>query len=103
MNEPEGNGGPGRTPIGPRRSLSRATTGVARRVMTATSRMQLGRVARIFLDGGFGFVRTHDGVMAYFAAEDVVDCTLADLAVGDRVRFELGGDGTPHAAAVARA
>lgn|GEM_PF-3284021 len=88
------------TPIGPRRSLSRATTDAFRRVLTATQRSRLGRVARLFSDGGFGFVRTHDGVMAYFAADDVVGDGFAALAVGDRVRFELEGDGTPHAVEV---
>ncbi|PKN55429.1 MAG: hypothetical protein CVU56_21350 [Deltaproteobacteria bacterium HGW-Deltaproteobacteria-14] len=71
--------------------------------MAATHRVQLGRVARIFLESGFGFVRTHDGVMAYFAAADVVDDGFPHLVVGERVRFELGVDGTPHAMDIAPA
>ncbi|TNF31119.1 MAG: hypothetical protein EP329_12820 [Deltaproteobacteria bacterium] len=54
-------------------------------------------MARLFVEGGFGFVRTHDGVVAYFAAADVADGAFEALTVGERVRFVLEGEGTPHA------
>ena len=103
MNDAEENERSGELGGGTRRGLARAATGASRRVMAASRRVRLGRVVRLFVDGGFGFVRTHDGVMAYFAADDVAGGAFASLVVGARVRFEVGGDGTPHAVDVAPA
>ena len=58
---------------------------------------RVGRVVRLFTEGGYGFIKTATGRVIYFAADDCACGTLAGLLVGMRVRFELEGHGLPRA------
>jgi ribosomal subunit interface protein len=56
---------------------------------------QHGKVARLLLDEGYGFIATPDGRELYFSRENVVHPTFADLAPGTAVQFieELADSG----------
>ncbi|MDP6707678.1 MAG: HPF/RaiA family ribosome-associated protein [Alphaproteobacteria bacterium] len=60
-----------------------------------------GRVARLFPDGGYGFIETIDEREVYFHRNSVVTGSFDRLAVGAEVRFaeEMGEDG-PQASTV---
>ena len=51
-----------------------------------------GRVTRILHGQGFGFIRADDDRDVFFHKADAVGTTFNDLAVGDRVTFELYED-----------
>jgi ribosomal subunit interface protein len=48
---------------------------------------QHGKVARVFADEGFGFIRTEDGREFYFSRENVVHPRFEDLGSGVPVQF----------------
>jgi ribosomal subunit interface protein len=59
---------------------------------------QHGKVARLFTDDGYGFIRTGDGRELYFARENVVHPPFEHLAPGQDVQFiEEPGDEGPQA------
>ena len=61
----------------------------------------VGRVVRIFVDEGFGFVETADGREIYFHANSVIGPGFAALEAGDPVRIvESTGDEGPQASTV---
>lgn len=55
----------------------------------------VGRVARISLQEGFGFIMGTDGSERYFHRENVVSPSFEKLKEGDEVKFveEMGGEG----------
>lgn len=53
---------------------------------------ELGRVARLFPNYGFGFLVTPDELEVYFHENSVVGGAFADLSVGDEVRYTLAPD-----------
>jgi len=60
-----------------------------------------GRVARLFADEGYGFIRTSDGRELYFHRNGVLEGGFDELAVGTEVRFrESSGDKGPSAYSV---
>jgi cold shock CspA family protein/ribosome-associated translation inhibitor RaiA len=60
-----------------------------------------GRVAKLFLQDGYGFIETPDGREVYFHANSVLGGKFDDLVVGTEVAFaeELGDKG-PQASTV---
>jgi len=63
-----------------------------------------GRVVRLFPDRGYGFLESDEGYEVYFHANAVVGGALADLVIGDEVRYEEApGEGGPQATTVAAA
>lgn len=76
-------------------------TGI-QRVAANTKRALIGRVVRLFGPAGFGFIRGPGG-LAYFDGGALVGVSMAGLAVGMRVRFELAAGGVPRAIVVAAA
>lgn len=56
---------------------------------------QRGKVARVFVDEGYGFIATEDGRELYFGRENVVHPAFDRLMPGDEVQFieEAAGDG----------
>jgi cold shock CspA family protein len=60
-----------------------------------------GRVAKLFLEDGYGFIETPDGGEVYFHANSVLGGKFDDLAVGTEIAFaeELGDKG-PQASTV---
>jgi ribosomal subunit interface protein len=61
-----------------------------------------GRVARMFQEEGYGFIRTSDGREIYFHRNSVLDEGFSRLAEGMEVRFaEEPGDKGPQASTVA--
>jgi cold shock CspA family protein/ribosome-associated translation inhibitor RaiA len=54
-----------------------------------------GRIVRLFLAEGYGFLATSDGAEVYFDRRSVLRNGFSKLQVGDEVRFaeELGEDG----------
>jgi cold shock CspA family protein/ribosome-associated translation inhibitor RaiA len=60
-----------------------------------------GRIAKLFLEDGYGFIETPDGREVYFHANSVLGGKFDDLAVGAEVAFaeELGDKG-PQASTV---
>ncbi len=69
-----------------------------RRSAATTRRILLGRVVKLCLDNGFGFIRGAGGVMTYFDAGDALD--FNSLRVGSRVRFELDPFASQHAVGI---
>jgi cold shock CspA family protein/ribosome-associated translation inhibitor RaiA len=60
-----------------------------------------GRVARLNLDEGFGFIETADGREIYFHRNSVLRAPFADLRAGQEVRFdEEPGEKGPQATTV---
>ena len=60
-----------------------------------------GRVARLDVDQGFGFIETDDGRQVYFHRNSVVDGPFDALTVGAEVRFsEESGEDGPQASTV---
>jgi len=59
---------------------------------------QIGHVARIFYEEGYGFIRGQDDVERYFHRDNVIDPSFDLLQVGNEVKFieELGAE-TPQA------
>jgi len=81
--------------------------GAARRRLEETARAdrgevkihvtpQHGKVARVMLDEGFGFIETTDGRELYFSRENVVYPVFEELGSGADVQFfeEAAGDGS---------
>jgi len=68
----------------------------------AHNSMPHARVAKVFPEGGYGFLETPDGREIYFHRNSVVDGDFKDLEAGTEVRFveELGDKG-PQASTVA--
>ncbi|SDY69531.1 ribosome hibernation-promoting factor, HPF/YfiA family [Nitrosomonas sp. Nm33] len=60
---------------------------------------QIGHVARIFYDEGYGFIIGEDGIERYFHRDNVIDPSFDRLQEGDEVKFieelreELGAEG----------
>lgn len=46
-----------------------------------------GRITRLVLDRGFGFLRDEQDRDRFFHARDLRDVTLSELSVGDAVTF----------------
>lgn len=55
---------------------------------------QIGYIARIFHEEGYGFIRGQDGVERYFHRDNVIDPSFDRMQEGDEVKFveELGGE-----------
>lgn len=53
-----------------------------------------GKVARLFLDQGYGFIETANGDEYYFNEDNVITPAFAQLKAGDEVHFiqDLSGD-----------
>lgn len=66
-----------------------------RRETKAHAPEHLGRVARLSLKEGFGFIAGQDGTERYFHRDNVVSPSFDKLKEGDEVKFveELGNDG----------
>ncbi len=62
---------------------------------TPTRRLLFGRIIKLCLDNGFGFIRGPRGRMVYFDSRDAAD--FGRLRVGARVRFELDPVRREHA------
>lgn len=63
--------------------------------------MPHGRVARLDVEKGFGFIETPDGREVYFHRNSVVGADFARLSAGDEVRFaEEAGEQGPQASTV---
>ncbi len=60
-----------------------------------------GRISKVFLQDGYGFIETSDGREVYFHANSVLDSKFDALAIGTEVTFaeELGDKG-PQASTV---
>lgn len=62
-----------------------------------------GRVAQVFADDGYGFIRTAGGIEAYFQRDSLTGADWDKVAVGDEVEFSLmEGDKGPFAVNVTR-
>jgi ribosomal subunit interface protein len=60
-----------------------------------------GRLAKIFIDRGFGFIETADGREIYFHRNSVLGASFDKLQVGTKVRFaEEDGEKGPQASTV---
>jgi len=60
-----------------------------------------GRIARLFPEGGYGFIEAADGQEIYFHRNAVVNADFAKLHVGAEVRFAEGvGEKGPQASTV---
>jgi ribosomal subunit interface protein len=62
-----------------------------------------GKVSRLFLDEGYGFVEMPDGVDVYFHENSVVDQAFSALDIGDEVRVVVAegeGEKGPQASTV---
>jgi cold shock CspA family protein/ribosome-associated translation inhibitor RaiA len=58
-----------------------------------------GVVDKLFVDEAYGFILTADGHDVYFHASSLKDVAMADLAIGDEVRFaQTEGNKGPCAA-----
>lgn len=67
-----------------------------------TAQEPMGYVARLFVDDGYGFLRTHDGREVYFHRNSVLHDGFDDLDIGTGVRYEEKmGDEGPQASSVA--
>jgi len=56
---------------------------------------QHGRVARLFLEEGYGFIETADGREFYFSRDNVVEPSFGQLEIGTAVQFieEVASEG----------
>lgn len=73
-----------------------------RGLVKAHERPEVGRVARLFTDEGYGFIVTPDGREIYFHRNSVLDDAFPRLAEGTEVRFaEEPGEKGPQASTVA--
>ena len=72
------------------------------RQRAVTARWQVGRLVRVSIEAGCGFIRPASGELIYFAMDDVVASTSGDLRAGSRVRFQQVGAGVPRALSVQR-
>ena len=79
----------------------RRRAGAGRRLVVTTLGPRLGRIVRVFVEGGFGFIKTARGQLAYFDFADVVG-SLGAIEVGARVRYEMASAAMPRAQRVAR-
>lgn len=68
-----------------------------RRLVVTTIGPRLGRIVRLFVEGGFGFIKTARGHLAYFDLADVAADSLDALRVGARVRYEMANTVMPRA------
>jgi cold shock CspA family protein len=72
-----------------------------RRDVKAQDAAAHARVVRIFSEGGYGFLETHDGREIYFHKNSVLGGGFAQLEVGREVAFtEEQGDKGPQASTV---
>jgi cold shock CspA family protein len=85
---------------GARRQLQDAVR-LHRRQVKNHVRPPYGRVARVFPEGGFGFIETPDGRELHFHRHGVLQDGFGALRVGMEVRFrESSGNAGPSAASV---
>ncbi|MFT7582391.1 MAG: cold shock CspA family protein [Myxococcota bacterium] len=61
---------------------------------------RLGRIIKLFAESGYGFIRSENGIVAFFDADDLAQSEITSLQVGGRVRFELLAQGIPRATRV---
>jgi hypothetical protein len=71
------------------------------RARPVTSRWHLGRLVRVSMEAGCGFIRVPSGEPIYFSMQDVV-AGGSGLRAGVRVRFQTAGSGIPRAVRVQR-
>lgn len=80
--------GPSRTPANAPRRAAKPPRTFDRAGSPAT-----GRIVRILIGQGYGFIRQASGGEVYFHRADMPDRSkLSDLRIGDRVVFELVDD-----------
>lgn len=71
-----------------------------RRVRTTTTRWLVGRIVKVSVEAGCGFLRTQSGDLIYFGLADVAG--PGRLRPGERVRYVLDGTDIPRAGRVTR-
>lgn len=69
------------------------------RSRSVTARWQVGRLVRVSLAAGCGFIRVPSGELIYFTMDDV-DPAGGELRAGSRVRFQQVASGVPRAVKV---
>lgn len=83
-----------------RRQLDEYTQ-ILRREVKAHAAPDHARVARLFADGGYGFLETRDGREVYFHKNSVLNGGFGHLELGTEVAFtEEEGDKGPQASSV---
>jgi hypothetical protein len=71
-----------------------------RRTRATTTRWLVGRVVKVSVEAGCGFLRTQAGELVYFALGEVTG--QGRLRPGERVRYVLDGAEIPRAGRVTR-
>jgi len=72
------------------RRVVRAQGAIGQKIPKPHGRVSVGRIARLLVGQGYGFIRTANDREIYFHRTDVREGTsINDLRVGDRVIFEL--------------
>jgi cold shock CspA family protein len=80
------------------RRLAEHSEVVQQQIKTHEEVVQHGRVARIFLDDGYGFIESDEGLEVYFHAHAVKKGKFSHLAPGTVVKFtQEPGDQGPQA------
>jgi cold shock CspA family protein len=61
-----------------------------------------GRISKIFLQDGFGFVETNDGRECYFSENSIINESFDHLEIGQKVKFhEEAGEKGPQVTSMA--
>jgi cold shock CspA family protein len=83
------------------RTVVRAHGATGQRPPEPHGKVSVGRIAKLFVGQGYGFIRTANSREIYFHRTDLRRGTsVNDLHVSDRVIFELLEDGVSGARAV---
>ena len=78
----------------------RARGGLPRATRATTTRWLVGRLVKVSVEAGCGFIRAPSGELIYFALRDVVGD--GRVRPGERVRYVTDGVGIPRAKKIAR-